>query len=266
MYRLKVSLLKHRIGNAVYRQWMARRGHPVHVPRHYIAQHVPGRSFFDVGGIWAINGAHSFAAEEAGAARVVLLDLERTKEFEEERERRGSRVEFVSGDATNQENLSRVGTFDVVWCFGVLYHVPDPFALIRSLRGVCHGTLLLETLTIPEVPGLPQAAIYFPMMPEWMRSMWDTRRRGSTATQHGLTSAYRPDVGYGNNFWGLSPSAVAALLRTSGFRVDDVAPSPHGKLRHVFTCRAEPWKDAFTPRGLPYDPAEPESRRSLPAR
>lgn len=255
MYRLKVSFLKHRIGNGIYRRCMARRGHPVLSARDYIARHARGRSFFDVGGIWGINGAHSFSAEEAGAARVVLLDLGRTKEFDEERERRGSRVEFVAGDATSLEGLSRVGTFDVVWCFGVLYHVPDPFGLIRSLRNVCHRTLLLETLTIPEVPGLPQAAMYFPTMPEWMRSTWDTRRSGSAAVQHGVTSAYRPDLGYANNFWGLSPSAVAALLRTSGFRVEDVAPSPHGVLRHVFTCRAEPWQDAFTPHGLPYDPA-----------
>jgi SAM-dependent methyltransferase len=240
-----VRFLKSKVGYALYHRWMARKGHPIRTAESYIRKHAPGGTFLDVGGMWTIHGAHSFLAEEAGSRRVVCLDLNQTPEFLEQKRVRGSAVEFVQGDATDRRALSEVGVNDVVWCFGVLYHVPDPFALLRSLRRVCGGKLFLETLTIPEVGGAPHAGVYFPMLPPNLRQLWDTRRRGSARVQYGISTEYEHRHGYGNNFWGLSPSAISALLMTSGFRVDEVAPSPQGVFRHVFTCSPIPWEDPF---------------------
>lgn len=237
-YTARVRFLKTRLGDALYRRWMAHRGHPMRSAEQYIRRFAPGKSFLDIGGMWGINGGHSFTAEDAGATRIFCVDLNKTPAFDERKQRSGSKVEFIMGDATTPELQSRLGKSDIVWCFGVLYHLPDPLAFLRAVRTLCTETLLLETLTIPEVPGSPQAAVYFPMLDERSRRLWNTVKRGSTAVQYGITVDYDQSVGYANNFWGLTPSGVAALLRTAGFRIDDVAPSPHGVFRHVFICTA----------------------------
>jgi 2-polyprenyl-3-methyl-5-hydroxy-6-metoxy-1,4-benzoquinol methylase len=38
------------------------------------------------------------------------------------------------------------GTFDVIHCFGLLYHLDSPIAAIRRLRGMCRGLMILETM------------------------------------------------------------------------------------------------------------------------
>lgn len=45
-----------------------------------------------------------------------------------------------------QVPLTRFGRFDVVFCYGLLYHLEDPVAGLRNLASVCDGLLLLETL------------------------------------------------------------------------------------------------------------------------
>src|SRR4051794_21275364 len=88
-----------------------------------VRAHAPGRSFLDVGCMWSVDGAVSFLAEDAGATAVTGLDLMPASErFEREREQRSSAVRFVQGDLHDTD----VGRHDVVWCFGVLYHVPSP--------------------------------------------------------------------------------------------------------------------------------------------
>lgn len=39
----------------------------------------------------------------------------------------------------------RGGPFEVVFCYGVLYHLRDPLAALRMMSGACSGLLLLET-------------------------------------------------------------------------------------------------------------------------
>jgi 2-polyprenyl-3-methyl-5-hydroxy-6-metoxy-1,4-benzoquinol methylase len=42
-------------------------------------------------------------------------------------------------------DLRHLGSFDVVYCYGLLYHLADPEGAIRRLAAVCTGVLLLET-------------------------------------------------------------------------------------------------------------------------
>lgn len=35
-----------------------------------------------------------------------------------------------------------------------------------------------------------------------------------------ITDEFEPSQGYGNRFWGLTPSCLASLLETAGFRID----------------------------------------------
>jgi hypothetical protein len=107
----------------------------------------------------------------------------------------------------------------VVFCAGVLYHHPSPFDLLVALRRICRETLILRTSTIPEIRGLPNAAVYFPMLDAKARDLWNLKGLG-VLHQAGISNEFQPAEGYGNWFWGLTPSCLESLLKTAGFRVD----------------------------------------------
>ena len=223
MYRWKVRCLKVPRLNALWRRLCGWRGEVVgsydRLPE-YIRNHAPGKSFADIGCMWGVNGEYAFLAEAAGAARVVAVDVfGPTPEFEQKRAATRSRVEFVLGDITRAETFMQVGQVDVVFCAGVLYHHPSPFDLLVALRRICRETLILRTSTIPEVRGLPNAAVYFPMLDAKGREMWNLRSLG-LLHQAGISNEFQPQEGYGNWFWGLTPSCLESLLKTAGFRVD----------------------------------------------
>ena len=222
MYRWKVRLLKRPRLNLWWRYWRAWLGEiPGNYDRlpEYIRNHAPGRSFVDVGCMWGVNGEYAFIAEQAGATTVKAVDVfGPTPEFEQKRIARGSRVEFVLGDITRPETLAAVGQADVVFCAGVLYHHPSPFDVLVALRRICRDTLILRTSTIPEIRGLPNAAVYFPMLDAKSRQLWNLKDLG-LLHQAGISNAFQPSEGYGNWFWGLTPSCLESLLATAGFSV-----------------------------------------------
>ena len=57
---------------------------------------------------------------------------------------KASKVGLVQGDV---ESLGRliVDQFDVVYCYGLLYHLADPRSAIEAMAARCRGLLLLET-------------------------------------------------------------------------------------------------------------------------
>jgi SAM-dependent methyltransferase len=253
LYSLKVQLLKHPRGNYVWRYWRAWRGETVGEYQRLqdlIRRHAPGTSFVDIGCMWGVNGDYTFLAQDVGATEVKGVDVfGPTPEFEEKNRARGSRVEFILGDAGHPDTLARIGSVDVVFCAGVLYHHPSPFDLLVALRRMCRQTLILRTSTIPEVDGLPNAAVYFPMLSASDRRLWDLRRLG-LLRQVGITDGFEPEQGYGNWFWGLTPSCLASLLETAGFRVDHRENEPFAQ---TFVC---------TPVEVPFAHRLPDEHQS----
>jgi SAM-dependent methyltransferase len=199
----------------------------------YVREAAPGRSVVDVGGMWKIDGEYSFIAEAAGATSVTCVDMYVTDEFHQKVKNRSSKVKLVVGDAMADETIAEIGVVDLVMCLGVLYHVPDPSRLVEALARMCGQKLILETFTTPDIPGVPQAGVYLPYLPPAVRRRYDTARSGGTAGL-AIGSDFDPERGYANNFWALSPSCISALLRSHGFRVTHVGPSPSGRLRHIF--------------------------------
>lgn len=222
-YRWKVRSLKVPRLNVWWRRWQASRGRAVgnygDLPQ-LIRKHAPGKSFADIGCLWGVNGEYAFVAAEAGATRVVGVDVfGPTPEFEQQRARRAPQVEFVLGDISQPQTFTSLGCVDVVFCAGVLYHHPSPFDLLVALRRICRETLILRTSTIPEVRGLPNAAVYFPMLDDRTRDLWNLKSLG-LVHQAGISNEFQPAEGYGNWFWGLTPSCLESLLKTAGFKVE----------------------------------------------
>jgi len=140
-----------------------------------------------------------------------------TPEFQAERERRGSGVRFVQGDLHDPATFERTGVHDVVWCSGVLYHAPNPILTLERLRAATGGLLLLSTEALPEVPGLPGASVLYPALDDAQRHAYAGAPGGPAV---GVTSRYDPAQGYGNWFWGITPSALDGMLRVAGFAVE----------------------------------------------
>ena len=156
------------------------------------ALEVAGHSVLDIG-TW--NGAFSFAAERHGAARVLATDAYtwrhphwRGREaFNLVHAELSSRVIPFELDPT--EITAALGQFDVVLFLGVFYHLFDPIDVMRRLRQVTGGVLVLET----HQDALDQER---PMM------------------------VYYPgDTLYGDptNWWGPNPPLVLHLLLELGF-------------------------------------------------
>lgn len=193
---------------------------------------VKGKSFADIGALWGVDGANTFAAEEAGATRTVAVDVyDASPKFLEEKKRRNSKVEFVKGDINSNETAKKIGICDVVLCAGVLYHTPDPVHMLMRLRSITSETLILNTASIPEMPGVKNAAVFYPYLSEDQRKIWN---RG-IGSQMGITGAYEPEQGYGNWFWGMTPSSIESMLNVAGFEVTERYVF---NFRTVFVCKA----------------------------
>lgn len=207
--------MRRRVGKPPPEEWEASR-------RRWVAEHAPGRSFADIGGLF-IGGRVSFAAEEAGASAVTLFDVgdrEYAPAYLEEHDRRGSGVRYVQGDLHDDASVEAVGPHDVVWCTGVLYHTPSPFHQLQQLRRITRELLYLGTHTIAEVPGVPQACLFYPYL--------DEGARRAIARAHWKADGYvgvgtpideRPMHGYANFWWGITPSALRAMLAAARFEV-----------------------------------------------
>ena len=188
----------------------------------WVAAHAPGRSFADVGGLFGIHGARAFQAEEAGATEVTLFDIDdaNTTEFARMRTERGSRVRAVRGDLEDPVALAQVGPHDIVWSTGVIYHSPNPVLQLMNLREITGEYLYLGTHTIPELPGVRNGCVYYPMLDDASRSAYAAAHyRPEDCVAIGTPFDDTPLRGHVNFWWGITPSALRAMLATARFEV-----------------------------------------------
>lgn len=83
---------------------------------------------------------HSFGLE--------VLGVDGRAENVDEARRRHPHLDFQVGDAQDP-NLSRLGNFDLVFCFGLLYHLENPFCVIRSISNLTSKLTLIEGMVYP---------------------------------------------------------------------------------------------------------------------
>jgi FkbM family methyltransferase len=72
----------------------------------------------------------------------------------EEAIRRYPEAAFSVGDIEDQR-VAELGTVDLVFCFGLLYHLENPFRAIRNLKALTGKVLILESMIVPsEAPEM----------------------------------------------------------------------------------------------------------------
>jgi hypothetical protein len=223
----------------------------------WVRAHAPGRSFADVGGLFKLVGEMAFLAEEVGATKVTLFDvgdIDLPSEghlewgsFAGKRDARGSAVRYVQGDLEDPATPERVGVHDLVFYSGVLYHTPNPVLQLLQLRQITGELLYLSTLAIPEIPGFPQACVFYPYLDERGRAPYAAGYSWSgDLLGVGGPIDERPMYGYGNCYWGITRSALLAMLRTARFEVV-----------HERALPVAPWAIELVCRPLPLDPLLP---------
>jgi SAM-dependent methyltransferase len=86
-------------------------------------------------------GHLSKALWELGIPKIIGIDARR--ENVEEAQKRHS---FGSFRCVDVEDLPNGQSFDLVFCFGLLYHLENPMRALRNVRAVTGKVLLLETM------------------------------------------------------------------------------------------------------------------------
>src|SRR5580693_3219735 len=102
-----------------------------------------GKRVLDVG---AWDGWFSFECERRGA-EVVAVDCVAMDTFLEAKQLIGSKVEYLTLDV-NELSARRLGTFDIVLFFGVLYHLRHPLLGLEKAVELSTDLVLIESYVI----------------------------------------------------------------------------------------------------------------------
>jgi len=97
----------------------------------------------------------SFTTEFLGYFSKFLFDmgfqvtgLEGREENVAEAKRRHPGITFLTRNIEDQ-TLPELGTFDFVLCYGLLYHLENPFQAVRNLHALTGKLLMVETMCVP---------------------------------------------------------------------------------------------------------------------
>jgi len=102
---------------------------------------VAGKSVLDVG--CGVGHLAQFFVQRG--CKVTCIDG-RDENIAELRSRHPNLTAHVANVET--DSLLAFGRFDVVFCYGLLYHLENPIAGLRNMAQVCDGLFLLETVII----------------------------------------------------------------------------------------------------------------------
>ncbi|NJD38930.1 MAG: DUF1698 domain-containing protein [Geobacter sp.] len=144
-----------------------------------------GKTVLDIG---AWDGFFSFTAEKLGAEKVVSVDIATQAGFKVAKDILNSQAIPIEIDVM-EITPEKIGTFDLVLCLGVLYHLKHPLMALERIYSVTADQLILETYV----------------------DMLDCDRPAM---------AFYPDRelnGDPSNWCGPNPEMVLAMLKTVGF-------------------------------------------------
>jgi tRNA (mo5U34)-methyltransferase len=135
------------------------------VPYFGLPADLSGMRVLDIG---CAEGFFSFEAERRGASEVVAIDSmpDSVRRFNICRAALGSKATAFLCNVY-ELNPRAFGTFDIVFFFGVLYHLRNPILALERIFSVCTGTLLLQTasMEIASYSDVPLARFYPAGMP-----------------------------------------------------------------------------------------------------
>lgn len=127
--------------------------HPINIDAYHVPADLTGKRVLDVG---AWDGFWSFEALRRGASEVVAIDNWSDMPWLE----KGQRTEWDTFDYCKEKlgygdeckrvtmsvyDVEKLGTFDVVFFFGALYHCRYPLLALDKLSSVCTDEIYIES-------------------------------------------------------------------------------------------------------------------------
>ena len=145
-----------------------------------------GKTVLDVG---CNAGYYSFVAKARGANRVVGVELDShyVRQAKYLSNLLALDVEFIKDDARRVD--ASLGTFDIVICTGLMYHIADPTNVLSKLSAVCTDTILIESEFLLD-PALTSMARF-------------------------IEGSYMDDP---TNWWIYGPQCLEGMARAAGFQ------------------------------------------------
>lgn len=202
-----------------------------------------GRSFADVGGLWGTLNERVSVAMLAGSGRSAMVDMqplghELWTAFYERCEGLGvSGYESLNADAMDSHLPEQVGTFDVVHCSGVIYHVPSPIDLLRNLARIAEHRLILTSTVVPTVVTTPSGrCVIEPTLPRFVpyMSARDRKIYGEHFDRMGLTIGHlngdpvdqwvapaTQQVDFSPWWWLFTPASLRRIIGLCGLEIHD---------------------------------------------
>lgn len=134
---------------------------PMDAAAYRLPEDLSGQSVLDVG---AWDGYWTFEALKRGASRVTAVD-----DFSDDcgelvaADRSGRWDSFdlcakalgytnrIARYKINIESEAYAGRFDVILCFGLLYHTRNPMKVLQNLRRFCQGSIYIESAILDHV-------------------------------------------------------------------------------------------------------------------
>ncbi len=186
---------------------------PISRDSYRIPEDLTGKTVLDVG---AWDGFWTFEALKRGARRVLAIDdfSDFLGSLKQTDRRAWETFDFCrdtlgyGGDRCQREEISvyevteeRIGRFDVVFCFGALYHLRHPLLALDKLSAICDSDIYVESAVLDD---------YSPY-------------RGGLSHGYGggqMVAEFYPDNQYGGNntnWWVPTTVCLAHMVRTAGF-------------------------------------------------
>lgn len=114
-----------------------------------IPEDLTGKSVLDIG---AWDGYFSFEAEKRGASVTATDDIDHSwgavadgkRGFDLAKKILNSKVKEYPSPVF-ELSPDKIGVYDIVFCFGVLYHVDNPFGLLKILASLTQEYAIIET-------------------------------------------------------------------------------------------------------------------------
>jgi hypothetical protein len=224
----------------------------------WIRQHVQGLSFADLGGLWGTVNEKVSVALEGGAKEATMIDIapldhKLWTDFRTHAAARGLKTwGEKSADAVLPDLAARVGRFEMLHCSGIIYHLPDPYVLVRNCRAVASRFFILTSMYVPEtiendvgkIDLTEGGALFVPALTgrkkEIIAAHFAALKIEVDAINRPMRGPWvRPDgrPSYDPWWWLMTPGVLRAMLTVTGFKVIDEGESWAGR-SYSFLCEA----------------------------
>lgn len=145
-------------GIYLYQRWEVFPGHVTNGPKDVLGNLAALNAPMDMTGLRLLdiapwNGFFSFECARRGAAEVVALGPEDPADtgFEQTRQALGLDQVRWARDSVYNVTPERYGTFDIVLCLGLLYHLRHPLLALDRIYDVCRSQLFADTAIIDNI-------------------------------------------------------------------------------------------------------------------